>query len=160
MRELYKGRKIVVWPRRTRDGREFAATVNGHFATSTYQRVGAEEELLRRVRNDIDFIDSRPIGGWGIEWYDPKTVELCPEEIHAQPIGGPCPHSTCQQRAALPKSPCRKCGTPVGRYEPIGVLKSTWTIAHRAPESRLLCGASNLPDTAAYADMPDKEIKS
>jgi hypothetical protein len=95
--EIYKGRKIVTKTRRTAVGREVVATVNGAFASSSYMYDGAEAKVRDNVRCTIDFIDEKPVDGsrWPIEWYDPKTVELCPEGIHAQEIGGTCKHPTC-----------------------------------------------------------------
>lgn len=95
--EIYKGRKIVTKTRRTVVGREVVATVNGAFASSSYAFDGAVAKVLDNVHCTIDFIDEKPIDGssWGIEWYDPKTVELCPEGLHPQEVGGTCTHPTC-----------------------------------------------------------------
>jgi hypothetical protein len=100
--EIYKGRKIVTRIRRGRDGREVRATVNGVEAMSTYAYDGAEAKVLDNIHCQIDFIDQKPVDGsrWSIEWYDPKTVELCPEGIHAQERGGKCTHPTCVEMRA------------------------------------------------------------
>jgi hypothetical protein len=156
----YKNRRITVLPRRGRDGREYLLRINGVDARTCpgYTEV---EKIFEQARRDIDFIDERPIGGWEIHWYDPKTVELCPEGIHTQPVGGTCQHETCIKRNDGPKPPCPKCETSVTRYRPVGHREGDplWITAHRAPgDRRLLCGASDLPDRPGFAHMADKKI--
>jgi hypothetical protein len=156
----YKGRKIVAVTRRGRDHRKIVVRLNGIEVRGVpcYRDPdAAQADAVKQIKYEIDLIDdSPPDGRWGIEWYDPATVELCAEGTHAQQHGGPCPHPACKERDALPKTPCRKCGTPVGRYTTCG---AEWTIAHRAPGSRLLCGMSNVPDRPGFESMPDEVIK-
>lgn len=149
--EIYKGRKIVTRTRRGRFIREMYVTVNGVEATSTYHREGVEAWLLANVHATIDWVDSLPIDGgrFGIEWYDPKTAELCAGGLHAQEIGGTCTHPTCVESNSGPKSPCPQCGTPAGRYTPIGVPgPRLWVVAHRPEGGRKVCEASDLPEWA------------
>lgn len=159
----YKGRRITVVVRRgRRDEREYVLRVNGVDTRRqpAYSNTNPEK-ILEDARLQIDLIDRQPIGGYAINWYDPKTVEPCPEGIHAQPRGGPCAHESCVKRNTGPKVPCPKCGTPVTRYRPIGHRDGDQlcVTAHRAPgDRRMLCGASDLPDRPGFARTPDKEI--
>ena len=95
--EIYKGRKIVTGTRRGSVGREAYATVNGVEVEKSYFRPGVQDELADSVRRYVDRIDQDKVDGdrWGIHWYDPSKVELCPEGFHPQEIGGQCQHRTC-----------------------------------------------------------------
>ena len=96
--EVYKGRKIVARTRRDpRVGKLAYATINGEKVEETYYRASVLAELIDRVKSYVDLVDRDPVDGdrWGIHWYDPSKVELCPEGIHPQEIGGQCRHRTC-----------------------------------------------------------------
>jgi hypothetical protein len=117
--EVYKGRTIVARTRRDPIAGKLAyATINGQKVEETYYLTGRLGELTERVKRYVDLVDRDLVDGsrWGIHWYDPKTVELCPEGLHPQEIGGACKHPTCLNDNARRDAEDRAAGKAVGYY--------------------------------------------
>lgn len=159
--ETHKGRKIVAVRGRRNGYSVIVIRLNGVEIRTVPTYEATPEKAIAQIKAEIGYVGDEPDGRWGIEWYDPKTAELCPEGCHAQPVGGPCPHDTCREREANePKRSCPQCRQDVGRYTPPWLpVAGEWIRAHRAPGSRLLCGLSDLPDKN-WGRMPDREVRS